>query len=112
MFCSTELILRIKRFARPQASNSKGESWFLISSTNFDILSLHSISHIYEGIIDNQQKPNEGLVCTWQWGNQEPEGLAQAPGHWWPSFFSLFQESEDVVRWLGDRTFELDRPAF
>lgn len=57
MFCSVELILRIKSLASLQARNGKGEIWLLIFSPNLNTLSLHVIFHMNKGTIDTKWGP-------------------------------------------------------
>lgn len=57
MFCSVELILRVKSLASLQARNGKGEIWLLIFSPNLNILSLHVIFHMNKGTINTKWGP-------------------------------------------------------
>lgn len=50
-------------------------------------------------------------MCTSQRGNQEAEGLAQAPGCQQPPFVPVAQESEGVARRIGDWSLDSDWPG-
>ena len=106
MFGRVGLSLRIKKPASLWGSNGKGDIRLSILSPNFSILSLQmTFSHVYEGIMENLQKTNEGHISS----SQEDTETQRA----FPKFLDIgdllllciprIQRHNRMVRRLGPR---------